>query len=98
VQGALATGPDSDPVRRALTSWRRSGEAAIRARLARARDDGELPPHTDPAVLARYVCALIYGMSVQAAGGATRTQLHRVVELSMAGWDALVGGEQPAAG
>jgi hypothetical protein len=98
VQGALATGPDSDPVRRALTSWRRSGEAAICARLARARDDGELPPDTDPAVLARYVCALIYGMSVQAAGGATRTQLHRVVELSMAGWDALMGGEQPAAG
>jgi AcrR family transcriptional regulator len=95
VQGALATGPDSDPVRRALTSWRRTGEAAIRARLTRARDDGDLPGATDPAALARYVCALMYGMSVQAAGGATRTQLHRVVELTMSGWDALVTGEQP---
>lgn len=94
VQGALATSPDSDPVRRTLTGWRRSGEAGIRARLARAREEGDLPAAVDPAVLARYVCSLMYGMSVQAAGGATRTQLHQVVELSLAGWDALLAGEQ----
>ena len=96
VQGALATGPDSDPIRRALTGWRRSGEAALRARLATARDEGELPPEADAAALARYVGAVMYGMSVQAAGGASRTQLHRVVQLTMASWDVLANGQRPA--
>jgi AcrR family transcriptional regulator len=90
VQGALAAGPDSDPIRRRLVSWRRSGEAAIRARLKRARDEGDLPPGADPAELARYVCTILQGISVQAAGGATRNQLYRVGEMTMAGWDALV--------
>jgi len=93
VQGALATGPNSDPIRRTLTSWRRSGEAAIRARLSKARDEGDLPTEADPATLARFVCAVMYGMSVQAAGGATRTQLHRVVELTMSSWNTLIAGE-----
>jgi AcrR family transcriptional regulator len=90
VQGALATGPDSDPIRRKLDSWRRSGEAAIRARLNRAQDEGDLPPDADTAELARYVCTLLHGIAVQAAGGDTRTQLYRVCEMTMAGWDALV--------
>jgi AcrR family transcriptional regulator len=90
VQGALATGPDSDPIRRKLDAWRRSGEAAIRARLKRAQDEGDLPPDADTAELARYVCTLLQGISVQAAGGATRAQLYRVCEMTMSGWDTLV--------
>ena len=53
-------------------------------------DEGDLPPDANPAELARYVSTLLHGISVQAAGGATRTQLHRVCEMTMAGWDTLV--------
>jgi AcrR family transcriptional regulator len=90
VQGALATGPDSDPIREELDAWRHSSEAAIQARLERAQDEGDLPPEADSAELARYVSTLLYGISVQAAGGATRPQLYRVCEMTMAGWDTLV--------
>ncbi|GAA1216818.1 TetR/AcrR family transcriptional regulator [Pseudonocardia alaniniphila] len=90
VQGALATGPDSDPIRQELDASRRSGEAAIQARLRRAQDEGDLPPDADTAELARYVCTLLQGIAVQAAGGATRAQLYRVCEMTMAGWDTLV--------
>jgi AcrR family transcriptional regulator len=91
VQGALATGADSEPIRQELASWRQAGEAAIRARLHRARDEGDLPADADPAELARYVSMVMQGISVQAAGGATRDQLHRLVDLTMSAWDALVG-------
>jgi AcrR family transcriptional regulator len=91
VQGALATGAEGEPIRQELTAWRQAGEAAIRARLDRARDEGDLPPDADPAELARYVTTVMYGISVQAAGGVTRDQLHRLVDLTMSSWDALVG-------
>jgi len=90
VQGALVSSPDNDPVRRKLASWRRAGEAAIRARLVRAREEGELPAGADPADLARWVTTVIQGVAVQAAGGASRRQLHRVVEMTLRGWDAVV--------
>jgi AcrR family transcriptional regulator len=90
VQGALVSSPDNDPVRRKLASWRRAGEAAIRARLLRAREEGDLPAAADPADLARWVTTVIPGIAVQAAGGASRRQLHRVVEMTLRGWDAVV--------
>jgi len=90
VQGALVSSPDNDPVRRKLASWRRAGEAALRARLVRAREHGDLPAGADPADLARWVTTVIQGIAVQAAGGASRRQLHRVVELTLRGWDAVL--------
>jgi hypothetical protein len=37
----------------------------------------------DPADLARYVATIVYGMAVQAAGGASRDKLQRVVEMGL---------------
>src|ERR1700733_5919723 len=68
VQGALACGETADPVRQELASRRAAGEAAICRRFKRAKADGDLPPDSDPAGLARYVSTVIYGMAVQAAG------------------------------
>ena len=86
VQGALACGNGANSVRRELVSRRLAGEAALRRRLKRAKHDGDLPPDANPASLARYVVTLIHGMSVQAAGGATRTELNRVVEIALQSW------------
>ena len=86
VQGALACGSEADRVRRELISRREAGETALRRRFQRAKAEGDLPGDVDAGDLARYVAAVIHGMSVQAAGGATRKELRRVVEMALRAW------------
>ncbi|HVX59755.1 MAG TPA: hypothetical protein VHC19_04110, partial [Pirellulales bacterium] len=52
---------------------------------------GDLPAGVDAAILARYIITVIWGLSVQAAGGATRAQLEEVAELAMRSWPAESG-------
>jgi AcrR family transcriptional regulator len=86
VQGALASGPESETVRSDLAARRDRGEAAIRRRLQRAAKEGDLTADEDPADLARYLSALIYGMAVLAAGGATRKELQGVADVAFHHW------------
>jgi len=86
VQGALACSAESEPVRRELTERRHAGEAALRERLKRAKSEGDLPADESAADLARYVWALCDGLAVQAAGGATRAELRRVVARALRAW------------
>jgi AcrR family transcriptional regulator len=83
VQGALACGDAADSIRQELNACRSAGEAAIRRRLEHAKSEGDLPADTDPADLARYVATILHGMAVQAAGGASRSKLQRVVEMAL---------------
>jgi AcrR family transcriptional regulator len=83
VQGALACGEASDAVRRELAACRAAGEAALRRRLQHAKSTGDLSTDADPAHLARYIATVIYGIAVQAAGGATRDQLQHVVDTTL---------------
>jgi AcrR family transcriptional regulator len=86
VRGALASGEEADPIRLELALRRSEGEALIRKRLDRAKTEGDLPPHANPADLARYLATVYQGMSVQAAGGATREQLRRVAKITLRAW------------
>ena len=86
VQGALASGPVTDPVRIELNRRRAAAESAVRRRFERAVTEGELPASVDPAKLARYFITVIWGLSVQATGGATRAQLKEVAEMAMRSW------------
>jgi AcrR family transcriptional regulator len=86
VRGALSSGEEADPIRLELARRRSEGEALIRERLERAKREGELQPGTNPADLARYLATVYQGMSVQAAGGATREQLRRVAETALRAW------------
>jgi AcrR family transcriptional regulator len=86
VQGALACGAKADRVRRRLASLRDALERDLRRRLDRARATGDLPASARPADLARYVMTVMRGMAVQAAGGATRTELERVVQTALRAW------------
>jgi hypothetical protein len=83
VQGALACGEAADSIRQELTACRAAGEAAIRRRLEHAKSNGDLPANTDPADLGRYVATIVYGIAVQAAGGASRGKLQRVIEIAL---------------
>ena len=83
VQGALASGDAGDSIRQELVACRAAGEAALRRRFQRAKSERDLPADTDPADLARYLATIIYGMAVQAAGGASRDTLQHVVEMTL---------------
>jgi AcrR family transcriptional regulator len=86
VQGALACAPQSDAVRRELIRRRKIGESMIRDRLRRAKVEGDLPPDANPADLARYLSIVIYGITIQAAGGATRRELRSAAEIALQNW------------
>ena len=83
VQGALACGEAADSIRQELAAYRAAGEAALRRRFRRAKSEGDLPATVNPTDLARYVATIVYGMAVQAAGGASRDQLQHVVEMAL---------------
>ena len=86
VQGALVCGEDSDCVRQELVSRRMAIEADLRRRFQRAKEEGDLAADINPGDLSRYVMTVSQGMAVQAAGGASRDDLKRVVVTVMRSW------------
>lgn len=86
VQGALAAGNEAASVRRELASRRDQARALLHQRLRRAKKEGDLPPHADPAAMARYLMTVLNGMAVQGAGGASRNDLRRVAEIALKAW------------
>ncbi len=86
VQGALACGEVAEPIRHELILRRAEGEGAIRQRLKRAKSEGDLPHDSNPADLARYIATVIQGMAVQAAGGASRSELQQVIQMALRAW------------
>lgn len=86
VQSALACGDAADAVRKELASRRADGEAALRRRFQRAKQEGDLPSNADPADLARYITTVVHGMAVLGAGSATRPQLLRVMKTALQAW------------
>ena len=86
VQGALSCSEAAEPIRKELIARRAASGAALRGRFERARSEGDLPGDADPADLARYVATLLQGMAVQAAGGASRDELRRVVATALRAW------------
>lgn len=83
VHGALATSPAAEMIRQELGGCRKLAESLVRKRFGRAVVQGDLPPTVNAAQLAGYVMTIVWGMSVQAAGGATRAQLHAVATVAM---------------
>lgn len=83
IQGGLALGEDSEHVARFLAESRLAGEAALTQRLARAVEEGDLDPGTDPAALARFVMALSEGHAVHAAAGVGRAELMASVDIAL---------------
>lgn len=86
VQGALVCSEAGESIRQELCARRSESEAALCRRMADWKNVGDLPPEADPADLARYVMAVANGMAVQAAGGAGKEELRRVVEMTIRSW------------
>jgi AcrR family transcriptional regulator len=86
VQGALTCGEASESIKQELCRRRSEAEQALRERLERAKVEGDIASDVDPGVLARFVSTITQGMSVQAAGGASRDDLLRVADMAMKAW------------
>jgi AcrR family transcriptional regulator len=86
VSGALACSDESEPIRQMLVEARAAGETDVRARLERARAEGDLPADADCATLSAYLMAVMHGMAVQAKAGFARETLMAVAEQALTAW------------
>jgi AcrR family transcriptional regulator len=86
VQGALSCGDAAESIRQELMLRRANGELDLRRRFDRAVAEDDLPAGSDAADLARYISAILQGMAVQAAGGATREQLRKIADMALRTW------------
>ena len=89
VRSALSCSEAEDAIQRELAARRadRRGQAA-RAPRSAPENDGEMPTGLDPADYARYIMTMLEGMSVRAAGGATRKDLHKIADMALRTWPA----------
>ena len=85
---ATATAGDDATVQAYLREVARERVAAVEARLAQARRDGEWLPTTDERALAEYVDVVLQGLAVRASEGAPRSALLAAVDRAMRVWDA----------
>ena len=81
------TGSDiSDETKKFIADKRKGAEMAIRKRLDRAVEDGELSSDVSTAELAKFYTVVIQGLALQAQHGGTRKDLLRVVAVAMEQW------------
>jgi AcrR family transcriptional regulator len=90
--GLLHHAPESECVARALAARREASIQALKARLERARREGELPGDSDADALARFYAAVAQGMSAQACDGADTQTLNRLADVALSAWPGARAG------
>ncbi len=86
VSGAVNLSSASQDVRDAVVRLRGKAEKALRDRIKRGIEDGELPANTDAAALAAFYVSITQGMSMQAQDGAKRERLFEIAANAMRAW------------
>lgn len=86
VISSMTCGAEAESVRADLIERRASSQQALRDRMARAKEEGDLPPGTDVDGITNYLGAILQGMAVQAGSGAGSKQLEELVNTSLAMW------------
>ncbi|KJL40216.1 MULTISPECIES: TetR/AcrR family transcriptional regulator [Microbacterium] len=86
IQGGLSSAPQDAGIVRYLEERRADAEARFAERFAAAIEAGDLAADEDPRDLARYITTVSAGLAVQAAAGATREELKRVVHRALKGF------------
>lgn len=81
--GAMSCGTDTEPAKLLMREMRLHNEAAIKARLLKARKAGEFPEKENLDDYTRYLSSLLSGLAVQAANGSTKAELKRTAELAI---------------
>jgi hypothetical protein len=86
VISSVACTDHAESIRSEVIARRAASEHAIIERFQEARDSGDLPANVEPEGLARYIMALMQGMSVQASAGAKRADLEQLIDTSLQVW------------
>lgn len=74
---------ENQPIAEMVEDRRNTTLNALQGRIARGIVEGQLPPETDARALARFVGAIIQGMSVQARDGASASELQAIVSIAL---------------
>lgn len=86
VISSVACGPEAASIRECVIDRQKTVRQALIARLQYYRDAGDLPPDIEPEALARYMTAILQGLSVQSGAGATKAELTSLVDMAMRTW------------
>jgi len=86
VISSVACGVEAESIREEVIARRKSSSDALIARFEKAEAAGELPEHMNAEGLSGYLVALLQGLALQAGAGASREELERLVETSLAVW------------
>ena len=86
INGALACSEAAAEIQKCLIENRRRGEEELARRFERAAREGDLPAGHEPADLARYIMTISQGTAIQAASGADRPALYRVIDMALQFW------------
>lgn len=86
VISSVACGVEAESIRQEVLERGKVVRKALVARLERARKEGDLPATADIEGLTSFLYAIMQGMAVQAGAGATRADLERLIDTSMAMW------------
>lgn len=84
--GALLCSDEHVSVRQLLADTRLKTQEALQFRFDLAVTEGELPADMDTGSLARYLMAVLHGMAVLAASGASRGALRDVAAFALRAW------------
>jgi hypothetical protein len=82
----VTCGDEAQSIREEVLERGKVAKKALVERLERAKSEGDLPTHIDIEGLTSFLYAVMQGMSVQAGAGASREDLERLVETSLAMW------------
>ena len=81
--GAISCRVDTRPAKELMLQIRLENEAAIKSRLLKARKAGEFPKDENVDDYTHYLSALLSGLAIQAANGATKAELKRTAGLAL---------------
>jgi AcrR family transcriptional regulator len=86
LQAAVRRGDARDSIGQKLSTFCDMAHQAFVQRFKRAKAEGDLPKSSDPVALARYLNTIGQGLSIQAANGASRAELRKVVAIALESW------------
>ena len=88
VNNLVACGAEAEPIRAEILTRTLAIKDSLTGRFERAQRAGEHLPCAGPAALAAFLIAILQGMALQAASGASPQELATLVDTSLERWPA----------
>jgi AcrR family transcriptional regulator len=86
VISSVACGAEADCIRQEVLERGKIARVAMVERMQRAIDEGDFVGPTDADAITDYLYAILQGMAVQAGAGASREDLQRLIDTTLAVW------------